>query len=71
MARKLALLILVLVVLDVPFVSAQVSTSSITGAVTDASGAVVAGAKVEAKNEETGWFSIKTRPTRATIRSHR
>jgi len=54
MARKLALLILVLVVLDVPFVSAQVSTSSITGAVTDASGAVVAGAKVEAKNEETG-----------------
>ncbi len=54
MARKLAVLILVLVVLDVPFVSAQVSTSSITGAVTDASGAVVASAKVEAKNEETG-----------------
>jgi len=54
MARRLAVLILVLVVLDVPFVSAQVSTSSITGAVTDASGAVVASAKVEAKNEETG-----------------
>jgi hypothetical protein len=33
---------------------AQVSTSSITGAVTDSSGAVVAGAQVEAKNEETG-----------------
>src|SRR5215467_13540813 len=32
----------------------QVSTSSITGAVTDSSGAVVAGAQVEAKNQETG-----------------
>jgi hypothetical protein len=31
-----------------------VSTSSITGVVTDASGAVVAGAKVELKNEDTG-----------------
>ena len=40
--------------LSVPSVSAQVGTSSITGAVTDASGAAVAGAKVEAKNEETG-----------------
>src|SRR6267378_3072424 len=54
MARKHAVLILVSVFLVVPSVSAQVSTSSITGAVTDASGAVVAGAKVEAKNEETG-----------------
>jgi hypothetical protein len=43
-----------LVLLSVPSVSAQVGTSSITGAVTDASGAAVAGAKVEAKNEETG-----------------
>src|SRR5713101_2884353 len=33
---------------------AQVSTSSITGVVTDASGAVVASAKVELKNEDTG-----------------
>ncbi|HKF21286.1 MAG TPA: TonB-dependent receptor, partial [Candidatus Angelobacter sp.] len=32
----------------------QVSTSSITGAVTDSSGAVVVGAQVEAKNQETG-----------------
>jgi len=54
MTRKHAVLILVLVLLSVPFVSAQVSTSWVTGAVTDASGAVVANAKVEAKNEETG-----------------
>src|SRR5438067_3061559 len=33
---------------------AQTSSSSITGTVTDASGAVVANARVEAKNEETG-----------------
>src|SRR5438093_10444392 len=33
---------------------AQTSSSSITGLVTDASGAVVAGAKVQAKNEATG-----------------
>jgi hypothetical protein len=33
---------------------AQVSTSSITGVVKDSSGAVVAGAQVEAKNEDTG-----------------
>jgi hypothetical protein len=52
--RKRAVLILVLVLLSVPSVSAQVSTSSITGTVTDTSGAVVANAKVEAKNEETG-----------------
>jgi hypothetical protein len=54
MTRKHAVLILVLLLLGVPSVSAQVSTSSITGAVTDSSGAVVASAKVEAKNEETG-----------------
>jgi len=35
-------------------VCAQVSTSSITGVATDSSGAVVASAKVEAKNEDTG-----------------
>jgi hypothetical protein len=54
MARRHAVLILLLALLVVPSVSAQVSTSSLTGAVSDTSGAVVAGAKVEAKNEETG-----------------
>src|SRR5690348_16361223 len=33
---------------------AQVSTSYITGTVTDSAGAVVANAKVEVKNDETG-----------------
>src|SRR5947209_5870120 len=33
---------------------AQVSTSSITGVVTDSSGAFVPGAAVQARNEETG-----------------
>src|SRR6266436_1462424 len=54
MTRKHAVLILLVLLLGVPSLSAQVSTSSITGAVTDASGAVVASAQVEAKNEETG-----------------
>src|SRR6266849_3238166 len=54
MTRKHAVLILVLLLFDVPFAFAQVSTSSITGSVTDASGAVAASAKVEAKNEQTG-----------------
>src|SRR6266852_1798152 len=54
MKRILAVLFVVVVFLGVPVVSAQVSTSSINGAVTDASGAVVANAKVEAKNEDTG-----------------
>ncbi len=54
MTRKHAVLLLVLVLLCVSSVSAQVSTSSINGSVIDLSGAVVAGAKVEAKNEETG-----------------
>ncbi len=46
----------IVVILLLPPVSlwAQVSTSSITGVVTDASGAVVASAKVELKNEDTG-----------------
>src|SRR5713101_6727234 len=59
MTRKHAVLILVLVLLGVPFVSAQVGTSSITGAVIDSSGAVVAGAKVEAKNEGTGLVFVQ------------
>src|SRR6266852_212709 len=54
MKRILAVLFVVVVFLGVPVVAAQVSTSSINGAVTDGSGAVVANAKVEAKNEDTG-----------------
>ncbi len=54
MKRILGVLFLVVVFLGVPVVSAQVSTSSIDGVVTDASGAVVANAKVQAKNEDTG-----------------
>src|SRR6266852_4596168 len=54
MKRILAVLFVVVVFLGVPVVSAQVSTSSINGVVTDASGAVVANAKVQAKNEDTG-----------------
>src|SRR2546425_7748188 len=54
MTRKLVVSLLVVFFLGFPSVSAQVSTSSITGVVTDASGAVVANARVEAKNENTG-----------------
>src|SRR3981189_2591206 len=54
MTRKHGVLILLVLLLDAPSLHAQVSTSSITGAVTDASGAVVARAKVGARNEETG-----------------
>ncbi len=54
MTKKLAVLVLVVFFEGVLSVSAQVSTSSITGVVTDASGAVVANARVEAKNENTG-----------------
>src|SRR5437016_4657598 len=52
--RKYAVLILLGLLSGVFSLSAQVSTSSITGAVIDASGAVVANAKVEAKNDDTG-----------------
>src|SRR6266478_1524841 len=58
-ARKHAVLFLVLMLLGVPSASAQVSTSSINGAVIDSSGAVVAGAKVEAKNEGTGLVFVQ------------
>src|SRR6266849_1669967 len=58
-ARKHAVLFLVLMLLGVPSASAQVSTSSINGAVADSSGAVVAGAKVEAKNEGTGLVFVQ------------
>src|SRR5712692_7703998 len=54
MKRILGVLFVVVVFLGVPAVFAQVSTSSIDGVVTDASGAVVANAKVQAKNEDTG-----------------
>jgi len=54
MTRKHAVLILLVLLLGVPSLSAQVSTSSINGTVVDASGALVGNARVEAKNEETG-----------------
>src|SRR5207248_6879323 len=44
----------VFLLLRVSFVSAQLSTSSITGAVTDSSGAMVVNAKIEAKNDDNG-----------------
>ncbi len=50
----LAYFIVVILLLSSVSLWAQVSTSSITGVVTDASGAVVASAKVELKNEDTG-----------------
>jgi hypothetical protein len=50
----LAYSIVVILLLSSVSLWAQVSTSSITGVVTDASGAVVANAKVELKNEDTG-----------------
>ncbi len=59
MTRKHAVLILLVLLLGVPSLTAQVSTSSITGAVIDSSGAVVAGAKVEAKNEGTGLVFVQ------------
>src|SRR6266704_6670161 len=54
MTRKAVVSLLVVFFWGFPSLSAQVSTSSITGVVTDASGAVVASARVEAKNENTG-----------------
>ncbi len=55
MRGKLAIfLLLVVVSLIVPSSFAQLGTSSIAGTVTDSSAAMVANAKVEAKNEETG-----------------
>ena len=54
MTGKLVKALLLLGVLGVASLRAQVSTSSITGVVTDSSGAVVANAKVEAKNDDTG-----------------
>ena len=54
MTGKFVKVAVLLGVLTVISLRAQVSTSSITGVVTDSSGAVVANAKVEAKNDDTG-----------------
>lgn len=54
MIAKVKRVFLFLGILSAFPVCAQVSTSSITGVATDSSGAVVASAKVEAKNEDTG-----------------
>ncbi len=53
-AKKVAMVCLLALTLATGPLWAQVSTSSITGLVQDASGAVVVGAKVVAKNEATG-----------------
>src|SRR5260370_36559426 len=53
-ARKHAVLFLVLMLLGVPSASAEVSTSSINGAVIDSSGAVVAGSKMQSKHDGPG-----------------
>lgn len=45
---------IVAILLATTFLSAQVSTSNVSGSVQDVSGAAVAGAKVSAKNEGTG-----------------
>ena len=52
--KRITKLVLLILVLGVCSIRAQVSTSSITGIVTDSSGAVVANARVEAKNDDTG-----------------
>ena len=44
---------------------AQTSTSRISGAVTDSNGAVIAGAKVTAKNDATG--AVQTQTTTAAV----
>ncbi|HEX8838772.1 MAG TPA: carboxypeptidase-like regulatory domain-containing protein, partial [Candidatus Acidoferrum sp.] len=54
MIGRLTKVVSLLTVLSVFPIRAQVSTSSITGVVTDSSGAIIANAKVEAKNDDTG-----------------
>lgn len=56
----LATLLLMWSLLALPGALAQTSTSRISGTVTDAAGAVVAGAKVTAKNEATGITYTQT-----------
>src|SRR5207302_10823221 len=64
MTRKYAATARVLLLLDVSFVSAQVSTSSITRAETDSSGAMVVNAKIEAKNDD-NWVVFEQHTTSA------
>jgi carboxypeptidase family protein/TonB-dependent receptor-like protein len=66
MIGKFARALFFLGFLGVISVRAQVSTSSITGVVTDPSGAVVANAKVEAKNEDTGVVFDQSTTTAGT-----
>src|SRR5215471_13782759 len=65
MAKRFALLMVVTtLVLTAVMMGAQVSTSSITGRVTDSTGAVIVGAQVQVKNEATGaGYQSGTTPT--------
>ena len=66
--QRLPFLAVVLALLAGP-VLAQKITATIRGTVTDPSGAVIAGAKVTVKNEDTGLTRVGRRPTRTGIYS--
>src|SRR5215467_3011550 len=65
MAKRFALLMVgIALVLTAVMMGAQVSTSSITGRITDSTGAVIVGAQVQVKNEATGAvYQSVTTPT--------